>query len=65
MSDNYEDTEVLALLRQTAQSRVKLARAMLAAYAADAFDHPATPEDITRWTEELADAEKELRRLSN
>jgi hypothetical protein len=38
---------------------------MLNAYAANAFDVPATPEDIERWTAELADAQNDLAQLQN
>lgn len=65
MADDLEDTAVLALLRNVAESRQRTAHAMLAAYAADALPTEATPDDIALWEAELADAELEIRRLSN
>jgi hypothetical protein len=59
------DLEVLQILRNGARSRIRLARAMLDAFAANAFASPTTQEDTANWTKELADAKRELDRLSN
>lgn len=64
MSDNEENSVVLSLLREAASSRRRTARAMLDAYAAEAFEAPATQADIEYWIEELADTERELARLA-
>jgi hypothetical protein len=55
-----QQADVYALLRQSVESRVRLAKSMLAAYRANAFQEPATPEDLDFWTQELADARLEL-----
>jgi hypothetical protein len=60
---NDEAPDVFALLLGLAESRRNLAAAMLRAYAANAFENPATPQDMAFWTAELADAEIELARL--
>ncbi|MBB2970318.1 hypothetical protein [Mesorhizobium sp. RMAD-H1] len=61
MSNENDDQpiDVFALLHSAAESRVKLARPMLDAYAADALDEPPTP-DIAYWKQELADTEIEF-----
>jgi hypothetical protein len=60
MDEQTDELDVLALLRNAAESRVKLAESMLRAYAANALPQPATPEDIVYWEKELADARMEL-----
>jgi len=65
MTEDFDDAAVLELLRSVAESRRRTALAMLNAYAADALPKEATPDDIDLWEAELADAELEIRRLSN
>jgi hypothetical protein len=65
MAEDFDDAAVLELLRSAAESRRRTASAMLNAYAADALPKEATPDDIAFWEAELADAELEIRRLSN
>lgn len=65
MTTDDLDLEVLQILRNGARSRIRLARAMLDAFEANAFRSPTTQEDIDNWTEELADAKRELARFSN
>jgi hypothetical protein len=65
MADDLDEAAVLALLRNVAESRRRTALAMLSAYAADALPKEATPDDIDFWEGELADAELQIRRLSN
>jgi hypothetical protein len=61
MTQGVDDT-VLKLLMEAVVARRRTARAMLAAYAADAL--PDKAEDISYWETELADAEKEIFELA-
>ena len=42
-----------------------MAKSMLSAYAANALEKPATPEDLAHWKGALAEAEAELATLQN
>lgn len=53
------DEMVIALL----EDRRRLAIAMLDAFAADAFDQPAAPEDVAYFEAELAECDARLAEL--
>ena len=60
-----ETVDVYALLRAAVEARIKMAKSMLSAYAANALEKPATPEDLAHWKGALAEAEAELATLQN
>ncbi len=65
MTEDFDQVAVLELLRSVAEARRNTALAMLNAYAADVFPKEATRDDVALWEAELADAELDIRGLSN
>lgn len=64
MADDVEELKVLALLKEAAASRIRTARAILAADAANALPQSLDLEQLNYWNAELADAEQEFRALN-
>ena len=59
------DDEVRTALVALLQDRRRLAKAMLDAFAANAFEKSPIPEDVAHWQVELAECDAELRKYAD